>query len=854
MRVAQQDATLGNTRRMIQRLYRDRSKPGTTDLRGWEWYYLYGWCRPDEHTIRGHSQKIRDVVWGPEGKKLLSVSLAHLLMHDGETGEELWGKETHNIGSAAAWSRDGTRLAVGGPQDHIQIRRATDGALIHTYRISDTFPVDLAWSPDDRTLAVLGARVLALLDLKSAQVREVARITRSQRGLGWTPDGKNLYAQCRFYDLESGASRTLDTKGAPFVSRLSADASRVAVATQNSRLLVFDAATGALLNETHLEGRLASLAWSGDGRFIAAGSGGLAIRIFRTDTLAIHRTLYGHVNTVVCLGWSADGARLASGGHGDVVKIWGQPDSAGSGEAYTQVETRLREGLHLPEEPWPELPENATRSLSPDGRLLVVTQLSRLDRRTGHPVPIGIWDTGSRTLRHAVSGHDWRNGPGPARWSADSRLFATGGADHVLILWDPETGLALHRLEGHNAAITAYAFAPDGTRLASRDRLGAIKVWAVETGAEVLSFQVEANRATQEYLGWSPDGMSLIGHPEHGEIWSAEKGYERAAAGELELDYRMAKGSRLRYPGLSADTPDLYLEAAARELFEGRFGRITAKFADIYAGEAVALDPTLPEAWVIWGAALEKSEKWLEAAKKIDRAEQLGFGTMKAEALGVRAVLAFKNGDSASGDRWLADARRVHPASTLPTLAERWLWRAEREKLDRLEKQKQTEPAQQRRLAELRLLLGDLHSGFGLLAENVNPDDASALLEPFFDGSSWSDLDAFLHVALKSRRTKNAALLDRIETLLKVKMDQEENGSLWGNRFTEFRLTRVWPWCSMVEDPEARRLLLARFDNDAVLFDRLLAEHPEAALEAGFQFYHVKNLEPAQACFTRYLE
>ena len=58
-------------------------------------------------------------------------------------------------------------------------------------------------------------------------------------------------------------------------------------------------------------------------------------------------------------------------------------------------------------------------------------------------------------------------GPGAKRvesiaFSADGKWLVTGHADTKLRVWDVATGMAVCHLDGHEAAVTTVAFAPDG--------------------------------------------------------------------------------------------------------------------------------------------------------------------------------------------------------------------------------------------------------------------------------------------------------------------------------------------------------------------------------------------------------
>jgi WD40 repeat protein len=71
-------------------------------------------------------------------------------------------------------------------------------------------------------------------------------------------------------------------------------------------------------------------------------------------------------------------------------------------------------------------------------------------------------------------------------YSPDGNLLAAAGDDRLVVLYDTKTWKILHTLRGHTSRITALAFHPDGTLLASSSA-GEIKLWQVDTGEEKLS-------------------------------------------------------------------------------------------------------------------------------------------------------------------------------------------------------------------------------------------------------------------------------------------------------------------------------------------------------------------------------
>ncbi|GFS40418.1 WD repeat, SAM and U-box domain-containing protein 1 [Nephila pilipes] len=67
-------------------------------------------------------------------------------------------------------------------------------------------------------------------------------------------------------------------------------------------------------------------------------------------------------------------------------------------------------------------------------------------------------------------------------FSSTSAMFATGGDDEKVVLWDIATKSVIRVLEGHEAMITALAFTPDSAFLLSCSTAGDIMLWDARYG------------------------------------------------------------------------------------------------------------------------------------------------------------------------------------------------------------------------------------------------------------------------------------------------------------------------------------------------------------------------------------
>jgi WD40 repeat protein len=88
-----------------------------------------------------------------------------------------------------------------------------------------------------------------------------------------------------------------------------------------------------------------------------------------------------------------------------------------------------------------------------------------------------------------------------------SHLLALAGDDHVIYVWDVETGREVRRLEGHTDWVHAVAFSPDGKVLASAGHDRQVIFWDAATGSQRCVLSGPSGAVTK--LAWSHDGQRL---------------------------------------------------------------------------------------------------------------------------------------------------------------------------------------------------------------------------------------------------------------------------------------------------------------------------------------------------------
>lgn len=279
---------------------------------------------------------------------------------------------------------------------------------------------------------------------------------------------------------------------APFAV-LSPDGMLVAVRS-GAEINLWEAATGRLLNTLRGHtGRIQSLAFSPDGRWLASGSDvdQSLVYIWDMTSLTLAQTLPGYAAEK--LTWLPDSATLLTEQEG-TLRVW---QVAGA------VRLATISGIA------------GFVNLSPDGQYLAFAYCEAFSGSACRNELVDLYRTSdwSKILTMIPQNPEVTS----LAFTADSRqLLAASG--YTIMVWEVSTGQVLQRLRAradNQELIADIFFSPDGRMLLSRSTQGVLRFWNASTWEIIYtldeSVQAAAFNASQTYLVTQTSELHLYG-------------------------------------------------------------------------------------------------------------------------------------------------------------------------------------------------------------------------------------------------------------------------------------------------------------------------------------------------------
>jgi WD40 repeat protein/serine/threonine protein kinase len=522
-----------------------RPEPGGKDRRGWEWFYLDQWCRPELKTISlPTTAETHSLAVSPDGS-LLAVGCCYpfagasgehppapayvLGLPDGKVRHALAGHEVYVY--AVSFRPDGKRLATLGGEGTIRVWDTASGQLVRAMDLSTSSGgvpyhewAGLHWSWDGRWLAsAIGDGLVRVWDPETGQ--ETARAAHNARSVAWSPDGTRIASggdglEVRLWDTRNGRLDKPVLKQPGLVRRVSwsRDSRRLAAVSFDpdkspsaEGLSIWDTTSGARVFHAGQVKDLGWVAFSPDGSRLAAGGSEGNVRVFDAADPREFAILFAGCMKVAGLAFSPDGRRLYAGGWGmGGVRVYDPArDPRGRGiPAWLGQLAALtfdRDGLRVLGVAWDE---GLLASADPfDGIVKVEHVLAVTNSQH--------WPRG-----------DFAFSPDDGRLAAPTRRDPT-----VVGVWDVALGRPVTMLRGPGGNVTAVAFRPDGQVLATAAARGpkgkpVVTFWDLASSRAIRTF--ESGEGPIQTLAFSGDGRRLAagggrkGGPGWVTVWDAE--------------------------------------------------------------------------------------------------------------------------------------------------------------------------------------------------------------------------------------------------------------------------------------------------------------------------------------------
>jgi WD40 repeat protein len=452
------------------------------------------------------------VAFSPDGKTLLFGGKNPILLDTG-TGLPRPGREIsdRNV-SAAAFSADGKRLAIGTMAGIVRIADPTTGVNLATPITQKGTLKTVAFRPDGKVLLVAGQFGVSLrvYDANSLQMVQPEFACKDNLfGAAYSPDGK-----------------------------------LVATAAKENNASLWDASTGRLVGKPLPHpGVVFAVAFSPDGKTLATGCLDSGIRLWDIETGRTIGPVMHHKAPVRSVVFSNDGRLVLSSSEDGTARVWESASGRPVGQVMSHP-SELRQAIFTPDQK-----HILTAGFEGTARLWKLASEQSLARILKHPGAVAdvAFSTDGKMALTGCQESDRQPGEsrlwnpitgaplGPAmpqqgqvmsvRFSPDGKYALTAGNDGTARLWKTADASAAFPPWRYGNIVAATAFSPDGKLIALGGRGGTIQLRDTASGDIVKTWQAYDREMWVWSMSFTSDGKQLLtGGGSDAKMWSVPDG------------------------------------------------------------------------------------------------------------------------------------------------------------------------------------------------------------------------------------------------------------------------------------------------------------------------------------------
>jgi WD40 repeat protein len=487
----------------------------------------------------GHPCDINVLAYSGNGR-ILAVGdhCGVITLWDTESGSFLARINKNNRAIwAIALNRDGSLLATGGVDDTVTLWDVRTAGELRSFEMAATV-FALAWSPDERSLAVGNDHrkgsdrgTITLIELATGKTAHVFESSMSEdiRAIRFSPNGKYLaglngqrqvevwhlssfkriytcpalsfdilpdsktlvtagYSGIDLHDLEGAhAERTMlkeNLGGVRLVRSLRQGSAILSV--DRPIALVINASSGAIVRSIPLGKRRSTnaiAALSPDEATMAVAEGN-EVTLWDIRTGAFLKTLTGNTFPPDAIEWTPDGSTIVCTDPGNRIRYY----EARSG--------RERESISIGSQT-----RGFTFAMDAGGTAIAV------EMADGKGVELHSFPAGELLREFHVSDRLWH-----VALSRDSRLLAVAlekyGSGDAVMVWNTSTGSPVLTTSKKYQAFMSVALSPDNTRFAARTSNREIYLFDIGSGLPLFSVHDSSNETSP--IVFSADGRCVV--------------------------------------------------------------------------------------------------------------------------------------------------------------------------------------------------------------------------------------------------------------------------------------------------------------------------------------------------------